>query len=135
MVCPPRKACTGAFLTVGLAIIVRKVTRNASNVFGAPGKLWWDLCKGRAVDRNSRLGRDKPPLSVSSNCTLIALYAHHPTQQQDFCLVGVDEIQDQAFLVPDILRDVDPAGRRNVVLSKGSLLNITLRDPFREEAL
>ena len=61
-------------------------------------------------------------------------YVDVPGCSHHFCLIGVDEIQDQAFLVPDILHNVEPSDRRNIVLSKGSLQNITLRDPFRDQS-
>lgn len=42
------------------------------------------------------------------------------------CLVGIDEIQDQCFLVPDLVT----TGGRSLVLTTGQLQNISLEDPF-----
>jgi len=51
--------------------------------------------------------------------------------EEDYRIVGIDDVLDQCFLVPDLLT----GGQRSLVLSTWPLQNIVLVDPFQSEAM
>ena len=76
----------------------------------------------RQISDNERLGK----CGFSSDRHPGFAYLYVPAISQDVCLVGIDEIQDQCFLVPDLVT----TGGRSLVLTTGQLQNISLEDPF-----
>jgi hypothetical protein len=82
----------------------------------------------QTIDENDRLGRCG--FAESKNPGFAYLHVPPPVGDEDYRIVGIGDVLDQCFLVPDLIT----GGQRSLVLSTWALENIVLVDPFQPDA-